>query len=99
MLRRELFQRRFAYGARNFTFTDVSDLYLLQGLLQKLPTQIDVGAQRFRQARDEVLDNRAIVPNLIERRERIRTSLLLQRLNLVPDLLIREQSILQRTAT
>ena len=48
MLRCELFQRLLAYWARNFTFTDIGDLYLLQGLLQKLPTQIDLGAQRFR---------------------------------------------------
>jgi|HubBroStandDraft_6_1064221.scaffolds.fasta_scaffold66442_5 hypothetical protein len=62
--------------------------YALQRLLQKLPTQIDVGVLRFRQAREEVLDNRAIVSNLFERRLRIRTGLLLQRLNLVSDLLI-----------
>ena len=62
--------------------------YALQRLLQKPPTQIDVGVLRFRQAREEVLDNRAIVSNLFERRLRIRTGLLLQRLNLVSDLLI-----------
>jgi hypothetical protein len=88
MLRRDLFQCCFAYRARHFTLADVSDLYALQRLLQKLPTQIDVGVLRFRQAREEVLDNRAIVSNLFERRLRIRTGLLLQRLNLVSDLLI-----------
>ena len=68
----ELFQRLSCISGNEISCSPTSViLILLQGLLENPPSfQIGVGAQRFRQARDEILNNRAVVSNLIEwRRE------------------------------